>query len=375
MIIGVPKEIKNNESRVACTPAGAREFVKNGHMVYVQHTAGINSGFEDAEYEKAGAKILPTIEDVYAIAEMIIKVKEPLEEEYALIREGTLVFTFFHFAASETLTKAMIKSKATCLAYETVQQGNALPLLIPMSEVAGRASVQFGARFLQKTEGGKGKLLGGVPGVEPANVVILGGGIAGTNAAMMAAGLGAQVTIVDISLPRLRYLDEVMPKNVKTCYSNEVNIRRLSKTADLIIGAVLIPGAEAPKLMTRDMLKDMEEGSVIIDIAIDQGGCIETCDHATTHSDPSYVVDGIVHSCVANLPGAFPQTSTLALTNVTLPYALQLANKGWKKACQENAELCKGLNIVNGEVVYKAVADTFDLSCVDVNKFLTECNE
>lgn len=361
MIIGVPKEIKNNENRVALTPAGLKEFVKRGHTVYVQHTAGENSGFSDEEYIKAGAKILPGIKDVYDIAEMIVKVKEPIESEYGLIKANQLVFTYFHFASEEALTHAMIKSGAICLAYETVvARDGSLPLLVPMSEVAGRMSVQEGARFLEKPQGGKGILLGGVPGVKPARVLVLGGGIVGMNAALMAAGMGAEVTIADVSLPRLRYLSEVMPKNIKTLYSSTHNIEQELPTTDLVIGAVLIPGAKAPHLITRDMLKLLKKGSVMVDVAIDQGGCFETA-HPTTHAEPVYNVDDIVHYCVANIPGAVPYTSTLALTNATLPYALKLADKGWEKACREDAGLALGLNVVKGKVTFKAVADTFGL--------------
>ena len=359
MIVGIPKEIKNNENRVSLPPSGARELVQRGHTVYVQHTAGINSGFTDEDYEKAGAHILPSIEDVYGTAEMIIKVKEPIESEYGLVREGQLVFTYFHFACDQQLTEAMIKSKSVCMAYETVvdRQG-ALPLLIPMSEVAGRMSVQEGARFLEKPQGGKGILLGGVPGVKPAKVLVLGGGVVGTNAAFMAAGLGADVTICDISLPRLRQLNEFMPKNVKTLFSSAHNIEQELATTDLVIGAVLIPGAKAPHLITRPMLKLMKKGSVLVDVAIDQGGCFETS-HPTTHAEPTYEVDGIIHYCVANIPGAVPCTSTLALTNATLPYAVKLADMGWEKACETDSGLKKGLNIVNGKVVFPAVAEAF----------------
>lgn len=363
MIIGIPKEIKNNENRVALTPAGAKELVKKGHTVYVQHTAGENSGFPDSAYEKAGAQILPSINDVYQIAEMIVKVKEPIAVEYPLVRKGQLVFTYFHFASDEKLTLAMMDSGSICLAYETVEKPDAsLPLLIPMSEVAGRMSIQEGARFLEKPQGGKGILLGGVPGVKPARVLVLGGGIVGYNAALMAAGLGADVTIADISLPRLRYLSEVMPANVKTLYSSTHNIETELPATDLVIGAVLIPGAKAPHLVTKDMLKLMKPGSVLADVAIDQGGCFETS-HPTTHADPIYTVDGIVHYCVANIPGAVPQTSTLALTNATLPYVLKLADKGWKEACKEDRSLFLGLNIIEGRIVYPAVAEAFGLPC------------
>ncbi|MEQ8925317.1 MAG: alanine dehydrogenase [Fulvivirga sp.] len=370
MIIGVPKEIKNNENRVALTPAGAQELVKRGHEVFIQTTAGEGSGFMDEEYTEAGAKILPTIEATYEKAEMIMKVKEPIEPEYKLIKKDQLVFTYFHFASYEPLTNAMIDSKAICLAYETVEKSDrSLPLLIPMSEVAGRMSIQEGAKYLEKPLKGRGILLGGVPGVRPAKVLILGGGVVGTNAAKMAAGMGADVTIMDLSLPRLRYLDDIMPANVNTFMSNEYNIRELISTHDLIVGAVLIPGAKAPNLITRDMLKEMRPGTVLVDVAVDQGGCIETCE-PTTHENPTYIIDDVVHYCVANMPGAVPYTSTLALTNATLPYAIQLANKGWKKACQENKELELGLNIINGDVVYKAVAEAFNLPYTEVSKYL-----
>lgn len=361
MIIGIPKEIKNNENRVALTPAGVMELTRRGHEVYVQSTAGVNSGFPDEEYVAQGAKILPTIEDVYAIAEMIVKVKEPIAPEYKLIRKGQIVFTYFHFASSEPLTMAMLESGAICCAYETVERKDrSLPLLIPMSEVAGRMSTQEGRYFLEKPRGGKGKLLGGVPGVKPAKVFVIGAGVVGTAAARTAAGTGADVTICDISLQRLTYLADVMPKNVKTLMSSEYNIRQELKSADLVIGSVLIPGAKAPKLVTRDMLKDMEPGTVMVDVAIDQGGCFETS-RPTTHEDPVYYVDGILHYCVANIPGAVPYTSTLALTNATLPYVIQLANKGWEQACRDNEELRNGLNIVEGKVVYKPVADAWGL--------------
>lgn len=370
MIIGVPKEIKNNENRVGLTPAGVSAFVKAGHKVFVQSTAGLGSGFSDDDYKKAGAGLLKTITEVYKKAEMIVKVKEPIKEEYGLIKPGQLLFTYFHFASYEPLTKAMIKSNAICLAYETVEKKDrSLPLLVPMSEVAGRMSVQEGAKYLEKPMGGRGILLGGVPGVKPATVLVLGGGIVGTQAAKMAAGLGADVTIMDVSLPRLRQLDDILPKNVKTVYSNEYNIRELIKQTDLIIGAVLIPGAKAPSLITRDMLKTMRPGTVMVDVAIDQGGCFETS-KATTHEKPIYVVDDVIHYCVANMPGAVPYTSTLALTNATLPYALQLANKGWKKACIENEELLLGLNIVNGKIVYQGVADAFNLKYTNVSEVL-----
>lgn len=361
MIIGVPKEIKNNENRVGMTPAGVAELVKRGHTVYVQASAGTNSGFPDEEYTAVGAKMLPTIEATYAAAEMIVKVKEPIAPEYKLIKKGQVVFTYFHFAADKILTEAMIESGGICIAYETVEkEDRPLPLLTPMSEVAGRMATQVGARFLEKPQGGKGKLMGGVTGVRPARVLVLGGGIVGTNAAQIAAGMGAEVLITDINLSRLRYLSEVMPKNVKTLYSSMHNIRMELPNIDLVIGSVLIPGDKAPHLITKEMLKMMKPGTVLVDVAIDQGGCFETS-HPTTHSEPTYVVDGIVHYAVANIPGAVPFTSTMALTNATLPYTVALANKGWRKACKDDPALALGLNVVEGQVTYKAVADVFGL--------------
>lgn len=361
MIIGIPKEIKNNENRVGATPAGVKELVKHGHTVYVQHTAGEGSGFSDTEYVDAGASILPSIEEVYGIAEMIIKVKEPIEPEYALVRKGQLIFTYFHFACDLPLTEAMMKSGAICIAYETVRdrQGT-LPLLIPMSEVAGRMSVQEGARFLEKPQGGRGILLGGVPGVRPAKVLVLGAGVVGRNAALMAAGLGAEVTITDISLPTLRHCAEFMPKNVKTLFSSHHNIEMELPDTDLVIGSVLIPGAKAPHLITREMVKLLRPGSVMVDVAIDQGGCFETS-HPTTHSDPTFVVDGVIQYAVANIPGAVPYTSTMALTNATLPYAVRLADMGWREACKKDPGLAEGVNIVDGKITFKAVAEAFDL--------------
>jgi len=370
MIIGVPKEIKNNENRVALTPAGVAEMVKSGHTVYVQATAGMGSGFSDEDYIHAGATMLPTIEDVYAIAEMIMKVKEPIASEYKLIKKDQILFTYFHFASGEPLTMAMIESGSICLAYETVEMPDrSLPLLVPMSEVAGRMSIQEGAKYLEKTYGGYGVLLGGVPGVPPAKVLIIGGGIVGTEAAKMAGGLGADVTIIDVSLKRLRYLDDIMPANVKTLMSNEYNIREMVRNADVIIGAVLIPGAVAPKLITRDMIPTMKPGTVLVDVAVDQGGCFETT-VPTTHDHPTFVIDHVIHYCVANMPGAVPRTSTLALTNATLPYALQIANKGWKQACVESEPLRKGLNVVKGKVVYEGVAEAFGLPYQDVQTVL-----
>lgn len=361
MKIGIPKEIKQGESRVGMTPAGVAELIKHGHQVFVQHTAGEGSGFADEAYEHVGAEILPTIEDVYAQSDMIIKVKEPIEPEYALIRKDQLVYTYFHFASDRPLTEAMIKSGAVCLAYETVEEADhSLPLLRPMSEVAGRMAVLNGAYYLQKTKGGKGKLISGVPGVKPTKVLVLGGGTVGEAAASMAAGMGADVVITDISLPRLRQLGIELPANVTTLYSSEHNIRQELRDVDIVIGSVLIPGDKTPHLITRDMLSLMEPGTVLVDVAIDQGGCFETS-HPTTHAEPVYTVDGIVHYCVANIPGAVPNTSTMALTNATLKYALQLADKGWRKACEDNPALRKGLNIVEGKVVFKPIADVWGL--------------
>ena len=361
MKVGIPKEIKNNENRVGMTPAGVAELVRRGHEVSVQHTAGEGSGFADEDYTAAGARILPTIEAVYRECDMIVKVKEPIEPEYELVRRGQLLFTYFHFACEKELTDAMLKSGAVCLAYETVQLPNgSLPLLQPMSEVAGRMAALNGAYYLQKTKGGKGKLISGVPGVSPAKVLVLGGGVVGEAAALMAAGLGAEVTITDISLPRLRQLDIETPANVHTLYSSEHNIRQQLPTVDIVVGSVLVPGDKTPHLITKEMLKLMEPGTVLVDVAIDQGGCFETS-RPTTHSEPVYTEDCIVHYCVANIPGAVPNTSTLALTNATLRYAIALADKGWQRACKDDAALAKGLNIVEGEVVFKAVADVFNL--------------
>lgn len=361
MKIGIPKEIKNNENRVGMTPAGVAELTRHGHDVYVQRTAGIQSGFTDEAYVAAGATLLSTIEDVYATADMIVKVKEPIAPEYSLVRKGQLVFTYFHFACERELTDAMIASGGICLAYETVQlPDGSLPLLIPMSEVAGRMATINGAYYLQKTKGGKGKLIGGVPGVEPAKVVVLGGGIVGQAAARMAAGMGARVVIADVSLPLLRQLSIDMPSNVTTIYSSRHAIEKELKDADIVVGSVLIRGDKAPKLITREMLKLMEPGTVLVDVAIDQGGCFETS-HPTTHSEPVYEVDGILHYAVANIPGAVPNTSTAALTNATLKYAVALADKGWKQACRDNAALAAGLNVVEGKVTFKPVAELFGL--------------
>ena len=369
MILGVPKEIKNNENRVGMTPAGVMELSSYGHTIYIQKDAGINSGFSDSDFVAAGAVILDSIEEIYSLSEMIVKVKEPIESEYNLIKKDQLVFTYFHFASSEPLTHAMLKSKAVCLAYETVEKPDrSLPLLIPMSEVAGRMAIQEGAKYLEKPLKGRGILLGGVPGVPSGKVLILGGGVVGTHAAKMAAGLGARVTIMDKNINRLRQLADIMPANVNTILSNEYNIKEALGEADLVVGAVLIPGAKAPHLITRDMLQLMKPGSVIIDVAVDQGGCIETC-RPTTHEDPVFVIDDVVHYCVANMPGAVPYTSTLALTNATIPYVVQLANLGWKRACNESTELKKGLNIINGSLVFKGVADAWNLELSELEDF------
>lgn len=343
------------------TPAGVAELVKHGHTVFVQNTAGTGSGFADEMYAEAGAVILPDMESVYREAEMIVKVKEPIEPEYSLVREGQVVFTYFHFACERELTEAMMRSKAVCIAYETVQlTDGTLPLLVPMSEVAGRMATINGAYYLQKSKGGKGKLICGVPGVKPARVLVLGGGIVGQAAARVAAGMGADVTIADISLPLLRRLNDVMPPNVNTLYSSQHNIRRELRDVDIVIGSVLIRGDKAPHLITRDMLKLMEPGTVLVDVAIDQGGCFETS-HPTTHSDPVYEIDGIIHYAVANIPGAVPNTSTVALTDATLKYAVALADKGWKKACADDPALAQGVNIAGGKIVFKPIADVFGL--------------
>ena len=355
MKVGVPKEIKNNENRVGMTPSGVAELVNRGHIVYVQHTAGEGSGFSDEAYTKVGAQILPTIDDVYAQADMIVKVKEPITSEYSLVRKDQVVFTYFHFACEEELTHAMLKSGAVCIAYETVERADrSLPLLIPMSEVAGRMAAQNGAYYLQKTQGGKGKLMAGVPGVKPARVLVLGGGTVGEAAARIAAGMGADVTITDVSLPRLKQLAAEMPANVHTLYSSVHNIRQELPTTDIVIGSVLIPGDAAPKLITRDMLALMEPGSVLVDVAIDQGGCFETS-HPTTHSDPVYTIDGIIHYA------AVPNTSTIALTNATLRYVIALADKGWQQACRDDHSLFRGVNMVDGHCTYEAVAKVWNL--------------
>ncbi|MED3724481.1 alanine dehydrogenase [Geobacillus stearothermophilus] len=356
MIIGVPKEIKNNENRVAITPAGVLSFVQAGHTVLIEKEAGVGSGFSDNDYARAGAQIIERAEDVWAQADMVMKVKEPLPSEYRFFRPGLVLFTYLHLAADPELTRALKESSVIAIAYETVQVGRTLPLLTPMSEVAGRMAAQIGAQFLEKPYGGKGILLGGVPGVARGKVVIIGGGVVGTNAAKVAVGLGADVTIIDLNADRLRELDDIFGNQITTLMSNPMNIAEAVAEADLVIGAVLIPGARAPKLVTEDMVKAMKPGSVIVDVAIDQGGIVETSDHVTTHDDPTYVKHGVVHYAVANMPGAVPRTSTIALTNVTIPYALQIANKGVMQAITDNPALELGVNVANGEITYEAVA-------------------
>ncbi|WJQ00341.1 alanine dehydrogenase [Geobacillus stearothermophilus] len=356
MIIGVPKEIKNNENRVAITPAGVLSFVQAGHTVLIEKEAGVGSGFSDNDYARAGAQIIERAEDVWAQADMVMKVKEPLPSEYGYFRPGLILFTYLHLAADPELTRALKESGVIAIAYETVQVGRTLPLLTPMSEVAGRMAAQIGAQFLEKPYGGKGILLGGVPGVARGKVVIIGGGVVGTNAAKVAVGLGADVTIIDLNADRLRELDDIFGNQITTLMSNPMNIAEAVAEADLVIGAVLIPGARAPKLVTEDMVKAMKPGSVIVDVAIDQGGIVETSDHVTTHDDPTYVKHGVVHYAVANMPGAVPRTSTIALTNVTIPYALQIANKGVMQAITDNPALELGVNVANGEITYEAVA-------------------
>jgi len=361
MIVGVLKEIKSKENRVAMTPAGVEMMLAHGHSAQVETTAGEGSGFSDQQYEQAGARITGSAIEIYRQCEMIMKVKEPLPVEYPMIRSGQILFTYFHFAASEELTQAIMNSGSIAVAYETVENAKgSLPLLTPMSEVAGRMAIHEGSKYLEKTYGGKGILLGGVPGVEPGTIIVIGGGIVGINAAKMASGMGAKVYLLDTNLERLRYLSDVMPKNCFPLMSDPATLRRLLPEADLVVGAVLIPGAVAPKLVTRDMLKFMKKGSVIVDVAIDQGGCVETA-RPTTHDDPIYEVDGIIHYCVANMPGAVSMTSTVALTNATLPYAMELADKGYKLAARENPELAKGINILEGKITYKGVADAFNL--------------
>ena len=370
MIVGILKEIKIAENSVCMTPAGVEVMIQHQHQVLVEKNAGIGSGFSDQDYRQAGATIVDTAAEIFGKAEMVMHVKEPQPQEYALIREGQIVFTYLHLAADEQQTRALIAAGSVNIAYETIQKKDrSLPLLTPMSEVAGRMAAQEGAKYLQMNKGGRGILLGGVPGVEPGNVVVIGGGVVGINAARIACGLGAKVYLLDTNLDRLRYLSEIMPSNCFTVMSTLPKLRELLRTADLVIGAVLIPGAKAPKVVTRDMLKEMKQGSVMVDVAIDQGGCFETS-KATTHAEPTYIVDGVVHYCVANMPGAVAKTSTLALTNATLAYALQIADKGWKKACQDNDEIRAGVNVVGGKVTYRGVAEAFGLDYTPVESFL-----
>ena len=370
MIAGILKEIKIEENRVSMTPAGVEVLKDHGHTLLVEKGAGSGSGFEDKAYVAAGAEIVKTAKEIYERSDMVMHVKEPMPSEYKLIRKDQIVFTYFHLAANEALTRAMIETKSIAIAYETIQKADgSLPLLIPMSEVAGRMAIQEAAKYLEMEYGGEGVLLGGVPGVEPATVLVIGAGTVGTHAAKMACGLGARVYVVDSCLSRLRYLSDVMPKNCFLLISSPETIRRLIREADAVIGSVLIPGAKAPKLVTRDMLKLMKKGSVLVDVAIDQGGCFETS-KATTHKDPIYTIDGIIHYCVANMPGAVAKTSTLALTNATLPYAVEIANKGWKRAMKENPEIKKGANVIKGQVTFQGVADAFGLKFADIEKFL-----
>jgi len=370
MIVGILKEIKIEENRVSMTPAGVEVMKHHGHTVLVEKSAGVGSGFEDKAYTAAGAEIVKTAKEVYGRSDMVMHVKEPMPSEYGMIRKDQIVFTYFHLAANEVMTRAMIASKSIDIAYETIQKADgSLPLLIPMSEVAGRMAIQEGAKYLEMEYGGEGVLLGGVPGVEPATVLVIGAGTVGTQAAKMACGLGAKVYVVDSCLSRLRYLNDVMPENCFTLMSSPATIRRLIREADLVVGSVLIPGAKAPRLVTRDMLKTMKKGAVMVDVAIDQGGCFETS-RATTHKDPIYTIDGIIHYSVGNMPGAVAKTSTLALTNATLPYAVEIADKGWKKAMKENPEIKKGANVIRGQITFKGVADAFGMKLSSVDNFL-----
>jgi alanine dehydrogenase len=366
MIVGILKEIKTEENRVCMTPAGVEVMVQHGHTLLVEKSAGAGSGFEDAAYLAAGAEIVATAAEIYARSDMVMHVKEPLAAEYGLIRPGQIVFTYLHLAADAELTEALVKSQCVGIAYETIQKADgSLPLLTPMSEVAGRMAIQQGAKYLEMEHGGRGVLLGGVPGVDPATVVIIGGGEVGANAAKMACGLGAKVYILDLDLDRLRYLSDIMPKNCVPLMSNPAVVRELVRQADVVVGAVLIPGAKTPRLITRDMLSTMKKGAVLVDVAIDQGGCFETS-KPTTHTDPIYTVDGVIHYCVANMPGAVAMTSTLALTNATLPYALEIADKGWKQAVAENPEIARGANVVFGKITFKGVSEAFGLGYTPV---------
>ena len=370
MIIGVPKEVKNNEFRVGATPGGVREFVAHGHSVLVQTTAGEGSSFSDEEYISAGAEMIDAAADIFARADMIIKVKEPQASEIAMLRPGQILYTYLHLAPDLKQTEGLIKSGAVCVAYETVELPNrTLPLLAPMSEVAGRMAAQVGANYLQKTFGGRGVLMGGTPGVLPANVVVLGAGVVGSNAAYVAKGMGAAVTVVDVNLDRLKYLDEIWGNSIRTLYSNRQNIEEAVYAADLVIGSVLLPGAKTPWLVTKDMIPNMKKGAVVVDVSVDQGGCIETT-HATTHTDPTFYVDGVLHYGVANMPGAVPNTSTLALTNATLRYALAIADKGWKKAISDDAALAKGVNVLGGKITYKPVAEAHGMNYTPLDQLV-----
>ena len=370
MIVGILKEIKAEENRVSMTPAGVEVMIHNGHTVLVEKAAGMGSGFNDEAYVQAGAEIVDTPQEIFSRAKMVMHVKEPLPPEYDLIREDQIVFTYLHLAAAEELTHALIKSKSINIAYETIQKADgSLPLLTPMSEVAGRMAIQQGAKYLEMAQGGRGVLLGGVPGVDPGTVLIIGGGVVGIHAAKMACGLGAKVYILDMNLERLRYLSDVMPANCFPLMANPATVRKLVKEADVVVGAVLVAGAKAPKLVSREMLKTMKQGAILVDVAIDQGGCFETS-KATTHGDPIYTVDGVVHYCVANMPGAVAKTSTVALTNATLPYAVEIANKGWLLAMQENPEIKMGANVVRGEVTYQGVAEAFNLAFTPIDELI-----
>jgi len=370
MIVGILKEVKTEENRVSMTPGGVEVLTQNGHQVLVESDAGVGSGFEDAKYSVNGAEIVATMEEIYSRSDMIMRVKEPQPSEYGLIKENQIVFTYLHLAASKELTQALIKTGSINIAYETIRKANgSLPLLTPMSEVAGRMAIQQGAKYLEMEHGGSGILLGGVPGVDPGTVLIIGGGVVGTNAAKTSCGLGAKVYILDMSLDRLRYLSDVMPSNCFTLMSKPTTIRELIKEADVVVGAVLIPGGKTPKMVTADMLKTMKKGSVLVDVSIDQGGCFETS-KATTHSDPIYTVDGVIHYCVSNMPGAVAKTSTLALTNATLPYATEIANKGWKNAIRDNPDIKSGANIIKGSVTHQGVAEAFGFDNTPVDEFL-----
>jgi alanine dehydrogenase len=370
MIVGILKEIKAEENRVSMTPAGVEIMLQNGHQVLVEKNAGIGSGFSDDIYLKAGAEMVAKPKIIFERADMVMHVKEPLPPEYDLIRKDQIVFTYLHLAAAEELTHILMKAGSVNIAYETIQkEDGSLPLLTPMSEVAGRMAIQQAAKYLEMSQGGEGVLLGGVPGVDPGSVLIIGGGVVGTNAAKMACGLGAKVYVLDFNLDRLRYLSDVMPANCFPLMSNPATRRKLIKEADVVVGAVLIPGAKAPRLVTREMIKTMKKGSVLVDVAIDQGGCFETS-KATTHADPIYTIDGVVHYCVANMPGAVPKTSTLALTNATLPYAVEIANKGWQAAFKDNPEIKLGANVVHGKVTYEGVAEAFGLKYETVDSLL-----